>query len=207
MLPLLILLLTFNYEGHNCYNQDNKNILSETVKRFISYDVNDSEGFNSRIDVFIRVANLLKLLPREQKWILVLPPWRHLMHWKSRIDQENTVSWKTFFDVKSLAFYLDVIEMEEFLNMRRSKFDKVFVLQNDMPVKINGESVVEAPCLIDPGYYRDINGVYRGMLGHEEFFAENYQCLSIYGRGIKLLDFIQSNISVTRFVFMICNFW
>lgn len=200
VLSLIILISIFNCEGPNCYYQDN-NSLSETVQRFVSYDVSYSEGFNSRIDVFIRAVNLLKLLPAKQKWILVLPSWKHLLHWKSPIDQER-ISWKTFFDVKSLKFYADVIEMDEFLKTKRFKFDKVFVLQSDMSGKIdNVESVREAACFVDPGYYRDINGVHRGMLGYHEFFAENYQCLSICGKGINLFDFIQSNVSITRFVY------
>lgn len=203
VLSLIIVVSAFTSEGANCQDS-NPDTLSETVKRYISYDVSDSEGFNSRIDVFIRAATLLKLLPKKQNWVLVLPPWNHLVHWKSPLDQEH-VSWKTFFNVESLEFLLDVIEMSEFLKMNRFKFDKVFVLQSDMLGKINdGESVIEAPCLIDPGYYRDINGMHRGMLGYEDLFVEKYKCMSIHGRGIKLLDLIQFNVSATRFV---DDFW
>lgn len=202
---LFILISTFNFEGlSNCYEQDNNSnntILSETSKIYISYGVSDTEGFNSRIDVFIRAANFIKLLPKKQNWILVLPPWENLVHWKSPVLQEN-LSWKNFFDVKSLSSYLDVIEMSEFLKMKIFKFDKVYVLQSDMRQEVNSENVEVAPCLLDPGYYRDINGLHRGMLGYIELFAEEYHCLSVQGTGRKLLKLLSNSTTTERFVFV-----
>lgn len=46
--------------------------------RYIFYDVNPSEGFNLRRDVYVRVATFIQQLVKENtmyEWKLVLPPW------------------------------------------------------------------------------------------------------------------------------------
>ena len=63
-------------------------------KRYLLYDVNPGEGFNLRRDVYMRVANMMKLLREKQNWILVVPPWRKLYHWRSAIEQ-NALPWRT----------------------------------------------------------------------------------------------------------------
>jgi len=48
---------------------------------YILYDVNPSEGFNLRRDVYVRIAVFLKGLAKKDKefrWHLVLPPWGKL---------------------------------------------------------------------------------------------------------------------------------
>jgi hypothetical protein len=50
--------------------------------RYILYDVNPSEGFNLRRDVYIRVATFIKELiknDRKLEWNVVLPPWGKLI--------------------------------------------------------------------------------------------------------------------------------
>ena len=85
--------------------------------RYFLYSVNPGEGFNLRRDVHVRVANLVKKLREKEDWILVLPPWPHLYHWKSQFDQNN-LPWGMFFDVSSLNEYVPSIEFitfEEYL--------------------------------------------------------------------------------------------
>lgn len=79
------------------------------------YDVNPGEGFNLRRDVFMRVANLVKLLNEDEPWVLVLPPWGRLYHWKSQDLNQIKVKWSTFFDLASLREHIPVIEFEDYL--------------------------------------------------------------------------------------------
>ena len=82
--------------------------------RYLLYSVNPGEGFNLRRDVHMRAASLVNQLREEEDWVLVLPPWPHLYHWKSRIEQSN-VPWRRFFDVASLSQFVPSIEFEEYL--------------------------------------------------------------------------------------------
>ena len=61
----------------------------------------------------VRVASLVKKLREKEDWILVLPPWPHLYHWKSQFDQNN-LPWGMFFDVASLNEYVPSIEFITF---------------------------------------------------------------------------------------------
>ena len=79
------------------------NMTSST--RFLIYDVNSGEGFNLRRDVYIRAANLVKFMnDRGEDWVLVLPPWRHLYHWKSDGVKQEALPWREFFDVQSMSW-------------------------------------------------------------------------------------------------------
>ena len=82
------------------------------------YDVNPGEGFNLRRDVYMRIAHLVRNLNNESPWILVLPPWGYLYHWKNQdIDQEQ-IPWALFFDLPSLRQFVPVIEFEDFLSCK-----------------------------------------------------------------------------------------
>lgn len=83
--------------------------------RYLLYDVNPGEGFNLRRDVYIRVTNLVKELNKEEPWVLVLPPWGRLYHWKSPDLEQIKIPWSTFFDLPSLREHVPVIEFEEYL--------------------------------------------------------------------------------------------
>ena len=85
-----------------------------SVCRYLLYSVNPQEGFNLRRDVYLRVANLVKLLNDKEPWTLVLPPWGKLYHWKSQVDQQK-IRWSHFFDIPSLARHVPVMEFEDFL--------------------------------------------------------------------------------------------
>ena len=82
--------------------------------RYLLYSVNPGEGFNLRRDVHLRAATLVKKLREKEDWVLVLPPWPRLHHWKSEIKQHN-VLWGKFFDLPSLNEYVPSIEFNEYL--------------------------------------------------------------------------------------------
>lgn len=83
-------------------------------KKFLLYDVNFGEGFNLRRDVYMRVANTVRSLRDSgENYILVLPPWGRLHHWKR---MEVALSWRLFFDLESLNRFIPVIEFEDFLD-------------------------------------------------------------------------------------------
>lgn len=82
--------------------------------RYLLYDVNYSEGFNLRLDVYARMASLVKRLG--PKWILVLPEWSHLPHWSLSPNQEEASRrWETYFDLKSLNKFVRVMEMSQLI--------------------------------------------------------------------------------------------
>lgn len=88
--------------------------------RYLLYDVNPGEGFNLRRDVYMRIATLVKKLNKESKekeWVLVLPPWGPLYHWKTKnIGYQAQVNWSNFFDIPSLRKYVPVMELQDFLH-------------------------------------------------------------------------------------------
>lgn len=68
----------------------------------------------------MRIASLVHLLRQsdaDTDWVLVLPPWGPLYHWKSEsvYDIQVKIPWKQFFDLDSLSLYVPVIELDSFL--------------------------------------------------------------------------------------------
>ena len=94
--------------------------------RYISYTVNYGEGFNLRRDVYMRVVTLVLILRRETdlNWILVLPPWPHLYHWRSPHNQ-NWLPWSKFFDLNELNKVVPCIEFSAYLDTVGYRIDEV----------------------------------------------------------------------------------
>ncbi|VDI04160.1 peptide-O-fucosyltransferase, partial [Mytilus galloprovincialis] len=108
--------------------------------RYLVYDVNPGEGFNLRRDVFMRVANLVKLLNEDEPWVLVLPPWGRLYHWKSQDLNQIKVKWSTFFDLASLREHIPVIEFEDYLTvMGEEVVEEIYYLQRYKEGWTNGK--------------------------------------------------------------------
>ncbi|BFG00228.1 GDP-fucose protein O-fucosyltransferase 2 [Drosophila madeirensis] len=85
---------------------------------YILYDVNISEGFNLRRDVYIRLAVFVRRLRRRQRFRnvrLVLPPFPRLYHWHSHHLKQSDVGWGHFFDLDSLRRYAPILDYSEFL--------------------------------------------------------------------------------------------
>lgn len=94
--------------------------------RYVTYTVTYGEGFNLRRDVHTRAANLVLRLRQTTPidWVLVLPPWPHLYHWKSPFDQA-WLPWKQFFDVAELEKYVPCIEFEDYISREGHVIDEV----------------------------------------------------------------------------------
>uniref|UniRef100_A0A8R1E5J8 GDP-fucose protein O-fucosyltransferase 2 n=1 Tax=Caenorhabditis japonica TaxID=281687 RepID=A0A8R1E5J8_CAEJA len=121
-LPLLSILLIpgtviSNENDHTVsrVNTDKYSLPIEAEKQYILYDVNFGEGFNLRRDVYMRVANAVRLLREtgQRNYVLVLPPWGRLHHWQR---MQVALSWRLFFDVDSLNRFVPVVEFEDFLD-------------------------------------------------------------------------------------------
>lgn len=85
---------------------------------YILYDVNISEGFNLRRDVYIRMAVFVRRLRRRKRFRnvrLVLPPWPRLYHWHSHGLAQSDLLWRNFFDLASLRRYAPVLDYDEFV--------------------------------------------------------------------------------------------
>ena len=92
--------------------------------RYLLYSVNPGEGFNLRRDVYMRAATLVKELRKKEDWVLVLPPWPHLAHWRTNYHQNN-LKWEKFFDLRSLNEYIPVIEFDDYLEKEGRLIDEV----------------------------------------------------------------------------------
>jgi len=184
-------------------------------KRYLLYDVNPGEGFNLRRDVYMRVANMMKLLREKQNWVLVVPPWRKLYHWRSPIEQ-NALPWRTFFDLESLNRYVPVIEFEDFVKETgEPALDEILYLQGYAEGWKDGhweEKIDDRDCIDRPVYHKDEDGLYRGYFwGMDDVFARKFKCLSVQGTAAILvptllektksrLDYFNLNFLLTPFL-------
>lgn len=63
----------------------------------------------------MRAAILAKdLRSSGEDWVLVLPPWPRLYHWKSRAVNQMNVRWEVFFHLPSLNEYVPAIEFHDY---------------------------------------------------------------------------------------------
>ncbi len=162
--------------------------------RYLVYGVNPAEGFNLRRDVYIRVANLVKYLRQiGEDFILVLPPWRQLYHWRSNIKQSG-VPWKQFFDIENLKKYIPVIEFDDYVRITGSSgIDLIAYLQRHPDGFKNGweEKWEEAKCSSEPVYWKD-GGKYVGNFwGLDHVYGKEFKCLSVQGSAKILTEFLQ----------------
>jgi peptide-O-fucosyltransferase len=158
---------------------------NNTGRRYLIYDVNPGEGFNLRRDVYLRVANLMKLLLEDQNWVLVLPPWRRLYHWRSPIHQTG-LPWRTFFDLKNLNYYVPVMDFEDFVKeIGGHGIDEIIHLQRYAEGWKDGvweEKIDDRPCIDNPVYHKGDDGLYRGYFWDmPEVFARKFKCISAQG--------------------------
>ena len=176
---------TSSQHGLNVDSFQANNDTKSDSKRYLLYDVNPGEGFNLRRDVYMRVANMMKLLREKQNWVLVVPPWRKLYHWRSLIEQK-ALPWRTFFDLESLNRYVPVIEFEDYVKETgQPAIDEILYLQGYAEGWKDGhweEKIDDRDCIDRPIYHRDENGLYRGYFwGMEEVFARKFKCVSVQG--------------------------
>lgn len=176
------------------------------LRKYLLYDVNPGEGFNLRRDVYMRVARLVASLNMdldpEQQWVLVLPPWGPLYHWRSKdVGSQVRIKWKEFFDITSLAAYVPVMELEDFREAG-TMIDKVFYLQH-YPSTFSSttwdEKYEEAPCLEDTQYYyEEDDGLFSGWFwGYHDIASRQFACLSVQGSASTLKPLLQKHSNYT----------
>uniref|UniRef100_A0A1I7TMJ6 GDP-fucose protein O-fucosyltransferase 2 n=1 Tax=Caenorhabditis tropicalis TaxID=1561998 RepID=A0A1I7TMJ6_9PELO len=172
-------------DHHTVSRVDSNKYSVEKEKKFLLYDVNFGEGFNLRRDVYMRIANTVRLLRESgENYILVLPPWGRLHHW---MRMEVALSWRLFFDLQSLNRFVPVIEFEDFLDETENHpIDQVIYLQHyeegwgtEYVRKFD-----ERKCL-SPAYShykQDETGKWKGWFySYEDVRARNFKCVSIQG--------------------------
>lgn len=195
LLALFTTLPTFSVGNAETLSAQNHNITSAT--RFMIYDVNPGEGFNLRRDVYIRAANLIKhMITRGEDWVLVLPPWSHLYHWKSRYLHQIGTEWKSFFDLNKMSLYVPVMEFTDFVALNGPKIDHLLYLQRHPEGFSNGwrELVEIGECKRENELYRKgEDGLFHGYFWNmDKVSAANFNCIDVQGSASILADFLKT---------------
>lgn len=163
---------------------NNEPLKATTVKKYLIYDVNPGEGFNLRRDVYMRAANLVRRLRQNEPWILVLPPWPHLHHWRSNYLQEN-IPWRMFFDLDSLSEHVPCMEYEDFLTEYGYKIDRILYLQQyaeGWTSETWEDKIDPRDCIEEAPYVRDNNHWKRSYGAiFPELRSKEFQCMSVQG--------------------------
>lgn len=194
---LLILSTTFVLGIENDNDEirnNNHNITSAT--KYLIYDVNPGEGFNLRRDVYIRAANLVKHLnDRGEDWVLVLPPWSHLYHWKSRYLQQIGTEWKSFFDITKLNLYVPVMEFSDFIKFNGPSIGHLLYLQRHPEGFSKGwrEIIEIGDCGKEHSlYHKGEDGFFHGYFWNvENVNAKKFDCVNVQGAATVLADFLK----------------
>lgn len=174
-------------------------------KKYVLYDVNAGEGFNLRRDVYMRVARLVHHLNEDSEmaeWMLVLPPWGPLYHWRNKdFGFQAKIPWKEFFDIESLAAYVPVIEFEDFLRDVGPSVDKVYYLQHYPGTFTSGmweEKYEEDSCQDETDYFKEGPEGFSGWFwGYHNTVAKRFACLSIQGTGSTLKPLLLKHLNDT----------
>lgn len=180
-------------------NSLNVAVANSTETKYLIYDVNPGEGFNLRRDVYLRVSNLVKLLLEKQKWILVLPPWRRLYHWRSQIDQTG-LPWETFFDLNNMNKYVPVIDFKDYVKQTGSySIDEILYLQRYSEGWKDGvweEKIDDRPCIDSPVYHKGDDGHFRGYFWEmPQVYARKFKCVSVQGTSAILRSVLEKSKS------------
>ncbi|CAL1548035.1 unnamed protein product [Lymnaea stagnalis] len=211
-LKLVILLLAIHVnfllssedrDDTNSYEPDSKfKVVVEEAKapRYLLYDVNPGEGFNLRRDVYMRIAVLVQNLNDAAPWILVLPPWSRLYHWKSQdVGSQDMIPWSTFFDLPSLRKFVPVMEFEDFLKINREPvIDELYYLQNYKEGWDKWEEKMDKrPCIMNPYNFDSKNKLWYGwFFGYnDEVAARKFECISVMGHASIFKPFLLTNTS------------
>ncbi|CAB3403492.1 unnamed protein product [Caenorhabditis bovis] len=200
-LPILMVFAESDIDGPNdlLSKVDHSQFSLAKSRRFLIYECNPGEGFNLRRDVYMRIANAVRLLrDAGENFILVLPPWGNLFHWDRH---ELALPWAMFFDVESLNRFVPVVEFDEFLNeIGNDRIDAVVYLQHY--AEGWGTEFVrkfdERPCQppSDRFYKKQSDNTWKSwFFSYEQVRAENFKCVSFQGDSETLKRMILSNFS------------
>lgn len=192
---------------------------------FLFYDVNSSEGFNLRRDVYIRLAVFVKWLRKQAGYenvVLVLPPFYQLYHWRlpspRLFDEHNNINddvvfWNHFFDMQSLKRYTSVIDMWEFFDEMRVcihmqkknnySLDRVFQLKHFQSMfqsgKFEEKFQIHKKCPLQRSKNHFLN-IYRNFSTHR------IECLEFQGTAKLLRDLLDVYRKEYVLVFFNLNF-
>lgn len=189
-LAFSIWIVSISYCEDVCYKDKCQNI--KEYFRYLFYDVNPPEGFNLRRDVYMRMAVLAHKLkysknPVLNNFLLVLPPWSHLVHWSYNEYPEH-IPWSKFFDISSLNLFAPVIELHEYFSQLRSNkytkliIDDIYILQHfeDMFETGNFEERWKIEKCLQPPKLR--------FFYYTNITSNNVKCLSFHGPATKLSE-------------------
>uniref|UniRef100_A0A915Q588 GDP-fucose protein O-fucosyltransferase 2 n=1 Tax=Setaria digitata TaxID=48799 RepID=A0A915Q588_9BILA len=171
------LLFTLNYCNANGGIAVLTNDVSRDERKFLIYDVNYGEGFNLRRDVFVRIANAVRIL-RENgfNYVLVLPPWGGLYHWRGG---HLKVPWPLLIETNYDAI------------------DEVLYLQGYAEGWIGGKYEIkydQRDCITGDLHYKFIDGFWKGwFFAFEDVYARKFSCISIQGDSETLANMIQKD--------------
>ncbi|KAK4007960.1 hypothetical protein OUZ56_013119 [Daphnia magna] len=180
-----------------------------TGRNYLMYDLNPAEGFNLRRDVYIRIAVFVKRLQQHGDWVLVLPPWGPLPHWKSKdIGEQLKLPWKKFFNVESLVKYVTVVELSDLLSDKKTLLVNQLIYLQHFQDGWNDEKWEEKykfeECIKKPPYWETKGGLVKGWFwGYENIEAKNVSCLSFQGHYKKLLPILSKHSKTSGKVVMI----
>lgn len=171
----------------SCGNELDTTSSSLNNFKMILYDVNPSEGFNLRRDVYMRFAIMLSEAHKRgrKNWHLVLPPFDKLYHWSSSESHSKPMFWGDFFDLKSLKTYpvLELSEAFEKNNKNPLLIDTLYILQNFEDPFENGVFEEKWQFLTDCEY----EGNY---WGYNNITAKEIVCVRFQGKISKLWELI-----------------
>ena len=170
---------------HILCNDEPQPLQATTAKKYLIYDANPGEGFNLRRDVYMRAANLVRRLREVEPWILVLPPWPRLPHWRSNFEQEN-IPWRMFFDLDSLNEHVPCIEYEDLLTEYGHEIDRILYLQNyaeGWTSETWEDKIDPRDCIENVPYNKDSNNQWKRSYGSIflELRSKQFQCMSVQG--------------------------
>lgn len=179
----------------NC--MDNKDDLGYQQK-LLFYDVNPSEGFNLRRDVYMRFAIMLAEARKNGKkteWSLILPPWYNLYHWQYQSPAPSP--WSYYFDLLSLQSYAPVLELYDvFPAVSKPKqlnyeIDIMYVLQNYKDAFENGvfeeKWEIEGPCEYEGFFW-----------GYNNITVKEVICVKFQGKISQLWDLMATHPSAKK---------
>jgi len=178
-------------------------------KNYLFYDINPGEGFNLRRDVYMRLAVLVKNLRETSDWVLVLPPWGPLFHWKSEdLGRQTKLNWSLFFSVESLRKFVPVIELSEFVRDRKKVIiDQVIVLSHFVDGWDNGkweEKYEFAKCKSNSVYRKETDGLVEGWFWkYTNIKGGSLRCLSFQGHASKLSPVLQKLSNESQHTIMV----
>lgn len=198
VLAVSLFVNTLGHSDDNLYQaKDNLPTHGPKPVRYLLYDVNPGEGFNLRRDVYMRVANLVKFLNEDEPWVLVLPPYVRLYHWRSTNRKaQNKIPWREFFDVNSLALHVPVMEFDDYLKkVDDPVIDELYYLQRYKEGWTKWEEKMDIrECVDPPRYHKDENGNWRGrFFDYEEVYAKKFECVSAQAYLLTFKPFLMKN--------------